>query len=277
MAPKTTELAPGVMKVETSEGTDYVFLSPTHFTYEGQGLSFAGCSGTVRVRKESVTLALCGGAGRVGYRGTVLSGTAPFERTLPLRGVKRGVTAIDAPTHNIAFTPQLTGHQPVAPGVMKASAGETTEYLITSPTPVTVTDGAVSIHARQAALVVSPGGTRIVVLDRTFAEITAGVHGVRGVGPFDLTLTVTGVTGTVDGATRTLVLTKPQGIGRAMYHLDGVRWYAGIPDESSDYETRATPQFSLALGVTAGKHAVDVREWTFPAPPPLAPRATLRE
>ena len=275
-APKTTELAPGVMKVETSESTDYVFLSPVHFTYQQDALTFAGCSGVIRVHKDSVTLALCGGAGQVGYQGQVLVGTAPFERTLPLRGLKKGVETIPAPKYAISHRPQLTGHQPVAPGVVKATAGDVTEYLIDAPAPVTLADGAVRIQARKAALCVSPKGTRVTALDGTYTEITAGTYGARGVGPFDLTISDTGVTGTVDGATRTVVVTKPKKILRAMYRMDGVRWYAGIPDETSDYETRTTPQFSLALGVTDGKHTVEVSEWTFPSPPPQPDQARIK-
>lgn len=135
-----------------------------------------------------------------------------------------------------------------------------------------LTDGGVRMEARKAAVLVTPAATRVVALDGTYAQLTAGRYGARGVGPFDLTIADNKVTGTVDGVTRTIVVTKPQNIRRAMYRMDGVRWYAGIADEPSPYEVRPDPQFSVGLGVTDGKHALDVSEWTYPPMPPAAPR-----
>jgi len=64
---------------------------------------------------------------------------------------------------------------------------------------------------------------------------------------------------------------------RPMYHVDGQFWYAGIADDSSPYRGRTDPQFNLALGVTAGKHAVEVSEWTWPQLPPSVSRLGIEQ
>ena len=60
-----------------------------------------------------------------------------------------------------------------------------------------------------------------------------------------------------------------------MYHMDGVRWYAGFPDAATPYRGRPDAQFSLAFGVTDGPHTINVREWQWPGLPPLPPRTTI--
>jgi hypothetical protein len=94
-------------------------------------------------------------------------------------------------------------------------------------------------------------------------------------GPFDLTFTPDGITGTVDGGVRTLVVTWPEKITRPAYWMDGVRWCAGFADEHSIYKGTAAPQFGIALGVSAGKHEVRIGEWEWPAMPQAPARATL--
>jgi hypothetical protein len=95
-------------------------------------------------------------------------------------------------------------------------------------------------------------------------------------GPFDLTFTPEGITGTVDGDVRTLVTTWPEKIVRPGYWMDDVRWCAGFADEHSIVKGTATPQFGIAFGVSAGKHDVKVAEWEWPAVPPTPPRQSLR-
>ena len=84
-------------------------------------------------------------------------------------------------------------------------------------------------------------------------KLSQGDVGVRGVGPFDLTFTPEGITGTVDGNVRTIVTTWPEKIMRPGYWMDDVRWCAGFDDESTLHKGTATPQFGIALGVSAGK------------------------
>jgi hypothetical protein len=227
-APVATSPAPGVTKVVTGEGTDYVFLAPESFTWTGEGVSFTGAAGAVRVGKDGkTTLILSAGPGKVGYQDAVIASAVPFQKTVAAK----------------------TTEQIAAPACKIAAAAQ----------PVTV-DGE---------------KVRFVVAERRFVELTHGTVGVRGVGPFDLTFTPTGITGTVDGDIRTLVCTWPEQIVRPGYWMDGVRWYAGFADEPAISKGQKTPQFSLAFGVSAGARQVQIGEWTWPAMPPVPARAAL--
>ena len=120
------------------------------------------------------------------------------------------------------------------------------------------------------------GTVRFVAPAAEYVKLTHGNVGVRGMGPFDLTFTSEGITGTVDGDVRTLVTTWPEKIVRPGYWMDGVRWCAGFADEHSIVKGTKTPQFGIAFGVSAGKHDVKVAEWEWPAVPPAPPRQSLR-
>jgi len=267
--PAVTRLAPGVVKIVTAESTDYAFLSTTPITFDAEGVTFTGSAGSVRVAKAgTVTLALTGGVGQVGYKGYVITGAAPFEKTVAMKELRRRQVASSGLVDGFTLQPRLTGPQPVVPGVSKATADGITEYLVKSDAPVTATDGNVSLTARQAMIQISPAGIRFVVPERAYAQLSVGNVGVRGVGPFDLTFTAEKITGSVKGDTRTLVTTWPAQITRPMYLMDGTRWYAGFADEHSIYKGTPTPQFALALGVTDGPHKVEISEWVFPVMPP---------
>lgn len=204
-APKATQLAPGVTKVVTAEGTDYVFLSTTPLTYKGEGVEFTGTAGSVRVPKG-------GQPELVLLRGSKLS--------------FKGKTVSD---------PEATEPQVIAEGDTVRFVAPTAKYI----------------------------------------KLTHGNVGVRGMGPFDLTFTPDGITGTVEGDVRTLVTTWPEKIVRPGYWMDGVRWCAGFADEHSLYKGSKTPQFGLAFGVSAGKHEVKISEWEWPAIPTPPIRASL--
>jgi len=82
-APSAMPLAPGVTKVVTCEGTDYVFLSTTPIKYAGEGVEFEGCAGAVRVAKDGkATLVLSAGPGKAGYKGSVIESAEPFEKVV---------------------------------------------------------------------------------------------------------------------------------------------------------------------------------------------------
>jgi hypothetical protein len=210
IAPTATQLAPGVTKVVTAEGTDYVFLSTTLLEYEGEGIEFAGTAGTVRVPQVGQPELLLLRGRTLSYRGKTVTGTAATES-------------------------QVTG-----------GTDKPTNY-----------------------------SWRFVAPAAQYVNLTRGNVGVRGMGPFDLTFTPSGITGTVDGDVRTLVVTWPEKIVRPGYWMDGVRWCAGFADEHSLYKGAATPQFGLAFGVSAGRHAVRIAEWEWPALPTPPAQASL--
>ena len=272
-APVVTRLAAGALKVETGESTDYVFLSTEPMNYNHDGLEFTACAGTVRAKSDGAVVALLTGAGRVAYRGAGIESETPVERSLARNA--KGIERIAPPSFDMAVAPALTGHGELTPGIRKAVVGDATEYLVASDAPVRHVDGNVSVSARRARLLLGKNATRVVVADSTYACITAGSVAVRGYGPFDLTFTASNVTGVVEGATRTLVTSLPPQITKAMYLLDGQRHLSGIPDTAPGQDVGQKPHFAHALGVTAGRHALEVREWTNPGVPPKPPRVNL--
>ncbi len=90
-APACEDLAPGVVRITTPEATDTVFLGDEPFAWDADGVVFTGKAGAVRVFKDRVALCMNAGSGRVGYKGYVLEGHGPFERTVKLADLKRGV------------------------------------------------------------------------------------------------------------------------------------------------------------------------------------------
>jgi hypothetical protein len=227
-APTATPLAPGVTKVVTGEGTDYVFLSAVAFTWTGEGVTFAGQAGAVRVAKDgTATLVLSAGPGKVGWQEALIESAVPFHKTVKGKQSER----IAAPAWKIQ-----AGLPPISAEGNKI---------------------------------------RFVVAERKYVELVQGNVGVRGVGPFDLTFTPDGITGQVDGDIRTIVTTWPEQITRPMYHMDGVLWYAGFADEHSFVKGTSTPQFGIAIGVSAGAHTVRIGEWQWPAMPPVPPRTVI--
>jgi hypothetical protein len=198
----------------------------------------------------------------------------------------------------------------LAPGVTKVVTAESTDYVFLATTPFeyqgegiefTGTVGTVRVPKKgkpelillrgskltykgktvngpataEPQVIVEGDSIRFVVPAAKYVKLTHGNVGVRGMGPFDLTFTPEGITGTVDGDVRTLVTTWPEKIVRPGYWMDGTRWCAGFADEHSLYKGSETPQFGLAFGVSAGKHEVKITEWEWPAMPTPPARATL--
>ncbi len=274
--PAMTALAPGVLKIVTPESTDFVFLSPTPISYNADGITFSGCAGTVRVKKETVTLALTGGPGKVGYQGYVLDAAQPVEETIKLANLKPTTCNIlelpySLQTEKLPFNNQWMSS--TKQGSMRTEGGAF--YFVNTPAPTMFEENDVSIQARKAAIIVSPKGVRFIASKREYVRLSSGSLGVRGMGPFDLTFTDTAISGQVDGDTRTLVVTYPPKLVRPMYRMDGVRWYAGFADDHSFRHGLPVPQFALAFGVTDGPHQVEISEWTYPALPPVPARAAL--
>ena len=89
-------LSPTVVKISHAEGTDYVLLAARHDRFAGQDVVLEGQAAAVRVSPRGVTLALMGGAGAAGYRGHVMTGVGPLERTLAAGELQTGVHPLRA-------------------------------------------------------------------------------------------------------------------------------------------------------------------------------------
>ena len=87
-APTATRLAPGVTKVVTAEGTDYVFLSATPLEFKGEGLEFNGHAGAVRVPKAGQPeLEMLRGR-KLSFKGKTVNGPAAAEPHVIAEGGK---------------------------------------------------------------------------------------------------------------------------------------------------------------------------------------------
>jgi len=275
--PEIRRLAEHAVKVAHPEGTDFVFASSSHCSFEGEGVVFEGSVGAVRIRQDRVTLSLAGGAGRVGYRGHIIEGLAPIERTIPLGQLKAQVESAPAAASAIEWPVLESEAKLIAPGVSERRRPSGVEYVIDSPTPVTFKYERITAEARKASiLILTHAGIRFIAPEATYVKLTVGNVGVRGVGPFDLLFSSGRTTGKVDGRTRSIVTTWPEGIIRPMYHMDGVRYYAGWADDHSISKGTKTPQFAIAFGVTDGPHAIEIAEWAYPPLPPVPQRKSLR-
>jgi hypothetical protein len=83
--PKLTALAEGrIIKIESTFGTDYAMLGQEEFRYAGEGLEFAGRTGVLQLRPQSVQLALPQG-GKLSYGGKVIEKTAGNGTTVSQR------------------------------------------------------------------------------------------------------------------------------------------------------------------------------------------------
>ena len=282
-----------MLKVEHPEGADFTFLSRTPFAIHADGVVFEGCAGAVRVsRSGTVTLALASGSGRVGYKGTVLVGTGPFEKTFAPGQLIPGETQLVTPASTVTAPPVTAppvaasaqdGFAEVTPGVQRASANGVMELRVQAPaaggrvvTDVEHTDlGNIHLEATRAVVRTDGKTVRFTVPDTGYVRLSVGNVGVRGLGPFSLTFEGDKITGTVNGATRTLVTTVPANITLPMYRMDGNRWFAGWADDHSIVKGTATPQLGIGFGVTAGQHTIEISEWTYPALPPAVARLTL--
>jgi len=94
-APRCRALGPGVMELATPESTDTVFLGDAPFDWREKEIVFTGRAGAVRVHGDRVVLCMNAGSGRVGYKGHVLEGHGPFERTVRLADLKPGTHRIE--------------------------------------------------------------------------------------------------------------------------------------------------------------------------------------
>ena len=239
-APVVTRPAPGLVKIVHAAGTDYVFLSATAASVKADGYSFSGQAAIITVRGGKAAFQPLGAASQVGAAA-------------------------------VATNPGKTGDPA---GYTKTQTDAGTQYEVVSVQPKQINVDGVNIFASSAKVIVGKDSVRFVAGNDGYVKLTAGEHGVRGLGPFDLTINGSTVSGTVEGKQRSLVHTLPRKIIKAMYHMDGVRYLSGIADEPSweAWRQQNTPQFSHSFGVTAGKHRIEVAEWTNPGVPPAPPR-----
>ena len=109
-APVCTRLAPGCLKIVTSEATDYVFVGDAPFDFNQEGVVFSGKAGAVRVFRDHVVFCMNSGTGNIGYKGHVFSGSGPFERSVPNDKLTAG-------TVDLGGSPRTSGRSKSARGL----------------------------------------------------------------------------------------------------------------------------------------------------------------
>lgn len=92
--PPCTRLAAGVLKVDTAESTAYVFVGDAPFNFNQEGVQFSGKAGAVRVFRDRVVFCMNSGTGNIGYKGYVLSGSGPFERSVSNGDLAPGTASV---------------------------------------------------------------------------------------------------------------------------------------------------------------------------------------
>lgn len=93
--PPFEHLGQGCIKVETGASTDYNFVSDASLSFQREDVTFTGTAGSVRIFKDRVVFSMTAGSGRIGHKGHVLEGHAPFERTVKLSDLTTGVHAVE--------------------------------------------------------------------------------------------------------------------------------------------------------------------------------------
>jgi transcriptional regulator CtsR len=92
--PTCTRLAAGVLKIITSESTDYVFVGDSAFNYNSGGVVFSGKAGAVRVFSDHVVFCMNSGTGSIGYNGYSLNGSGLFEQSVFNANLTPGTTSV---------------------------------------------------------------------------------------------------------------------------------------------------------------------------------------
>ena len=230
--PAYRALAPGVLEVKTSEGTDYVFLGGENAVrFENEDLSFVGRAGAVRVRPDEVhfVLATADGDGAVSYKGMTHTGPAPFETTVPTDKLTKRTVNVRGPKYRINSRSRRL-KQEGEDIVFEGAAG-----------------GVQVLRGGGARLVLGPGRGKVAYKGFT----------VWGEGPFDFTVDETGLRGVTEGRERMVYMTYPP-IPRGVPALwiDGV----GSAPGYGGGKMRVNPEDDvLAVPVLAGRHEITIR------------------
>ena len=222
--PKLEKLADGVLKSQTSEGTDYVFLGGDNtLEHEANGISFKGRSGAIRVGKDAVhfILSTADGEGYKSYKGFTCSGVAPFEKVVAINKLKKGATLkVPAPKYSIQFQDSKLKQN-----------GDGIVFEGTS-------GGVEPLGIDSARLVLGPGRGKVGFKD----------FEIWGEGPFEIKIADDGIVGVTEGRERFIYMKRPPTLkGIPALWIDGVGSAPGY-------------QGNLAIPVFAGKHEIKISE-----------------
>ncbi|OPZ30760.1 MAG: hypothetical protein BWZ02_00609 [Lentisphaerae bacterium ADurb.BinA184] len=266
--PRTETPAEGVLRIETSEGVDWVFAGRRPLAFDGGDVAFRGLAGAVRIRPHEVHLVVCEGPGEARYRGVTLRSAVPASRVLSTDEARaERLIAVEAPAHGIRFEPPAGTPKELAPGVRHIEMPDGFALVFEDAEPLTFEQDGAFFHGRRGAIVVNraEGTVRIVVLDGEGAG--AGGSAVwNGVGPYDFTFHRDRIVGRHAGGGREVNLTVPPGLDKyATAVVDGVPCLAGtsvttdpaVAGRAGAADRVAEPV--LVVPLLSGEHQVEVR------------------
>lgn len=136
------QVAPGVTRITTTVGTDWLFLSHEPISFDNGEVRFSGHAGAVRVFETEAHLLVFEGPGEVGYRGATLQAAQPAMERIALDETAR-TQRIDrpAPGHDIAFAldPAAGPIEEIAPGIrFQAGANGDRSYAFEFAEPTAI-------------------------------------------------------------------------------------------------------------------------------------------
>ncbi len=150
-------LVPGVMKITTPEGTDYVFMSPDEdITFKNADVSFRGRCGAIRIFKDQVDLVQASSVGQLQYHSALTGGIGPVEELF----TRAEAEAVKTTVVSNGYTPlsklpvTVTGERTeLQPGVTRVTMKDGMAWLFDSPTVLDFQQDGVTFHGHRGAVV----------------------------------------------------------------------------------------------------------------------------
>lgn len=267
--PRIDAPADGVLRIDTADGTDWIFVDRQPFEFAADQVAFHGRAGAVRIRDEVVHLIVAEGPGEIRYRGVTLRSDGPATRIVPrAEADAQRLFDVPAPDYTIRFTPPAGEALEPAPGVRRIETETGFALAFDSEQPLAFADGEAWFHGRRGGIVVNTmdDTVRLVVIDGAGAG-----HGAAAVwnatGPYDFTFHHDRVTGRHDGLGRVVNMTVPAGLDRyATLVVNGVPHLPGSSVTTDPAvagraggELTASGQPVLVIPLLEGEHDIEVR------------------
>jgi hypothetical protein len=254
--PTVEKLATGLLKVTTSESTDYVVCAADKpVVFQNAEVTINAWAGAVRIYKDRVLLVNASGkAGTLGYKGVTASGIGPFEQTVDVNPapavIRAGRTA--APT---VLTPlaRMIAVDPAAPPA----------------------DPDVTVNGLKGYITFAGDKTSFVASEGIGAIGYKGLY-VRAEAPFTCTFQPGKITLVTDGRARVFQMPIPENLVAPgllppyaslpeEFKKEWINWPCAV-ETKIDGVSRQNGWYDgkLAIGIPAGAHTVEIRPYTNP-------------
>jgi hypothetical protein len=234
-APKYESLADGVVKITTSESTDYIFTGAEAIAYNKNDIIFNGIAGAVRVYADSVHLIISEGSGTVSYKGYTLTSDEPTTKIIPIKDIEKGGNVrVKSEKYTISFSldENVGKIEELQPGIRKQKLANGTAYDFNSKNTVKFEKDDVVFIGKRGGIIIDDAAktARLVMIDGE--KIGYGkAQASECSGPYDLTYYNDKVTGVTEGPARFINITMPAGIVQLpALNIKGIRYAPGTFD-----------------------------------------------